>query len=158
MIRKMLVVSAVAAASAFAGPVAAEKAPTLSTGYSMQCAAGTTPAAAEGKRLGFVGCVDAQNNAHGNTIFIYANGTVEDVGVMNHGHRTGLWKHFDRSGTKVGETTFSNDHFQGIRKTFHANGQVRTVDNWNQGALVGERQYFNAAGEQVAPWAPDSNN
>ena len=152
MIRKMIAVQLFVVAGAFAQSATLEKAPVLQPGAVGQCAAGSTWAGSAGLQQGFVGCVDSQGKMHGNTTFVYADGKVQDVGVMNHGARTGLWKHFDRQGNKIGETRFVNDSFDGTRVTFHINGQVRSVDNWSRGQRVGERQYFDMNGRQVASY------
>jgi hypothetical protein len=153
MIRKTLIVSLVVAASAFAAPPVLERAPTLPSNFTMQCEEGSTWAGQYGLKHGFIGCVDAQGQMQGKTFYIYADGSIQDIGLMDHGNRTGVWKHFDRQGNKIGETTFVNDRFEGKRVTFHANGQIRTIDNWNQGALVGVRQYFDMNGNMATSFA-----
>lgn len=151
MVRKLVMFSMAVAGVAMAQAPATVRAPSFKPGAPMACAAGAKQTkGAGGSMYGCASIVDGKTVFNGSVVRLYDNGAVESVGQLKNGLREGKWQVFTKDGALTAEVEFSNDHLNGRRIEYAANGSVLVDENYVMGKREGVQKMARPDGTLVS--------
>lgn len=147
MIRKLVMFSMTVAGVALAQAPSVVRAPEFKAGSPMACPTGSKQLNGAGGTL--AGCaklVDGKPVFHGPVVRLYDNGTVEAVGQLKDGLRTGKWQMFTKDGALTSEIEFLDDRYNGHRIEYGSNGKVLIDELYVAGKREGVQKKYDGQG------------
>lgn len=115
----------------------------------LSCPAGTAQVGGPNSEYEAVLCLRVQGGArvfHGPYVAFWPNGVRQAQGQYEGGLRAGRWLFFDQTGALVGETSFKDGSYDGLRLERYADGRPRLEERYVAGKRQGTQRRWDEAG------------
>lgn len=94
--------------------------------------------------------MDKSGKISANIRSFYADGTLEEQGMLLHGEKHGTWTKFDENGNKVSTGKYNMGLKDGNWKVWDSNGTLRVEMNYENGKRTGSWKMFDENGNLVS--------
>ncbi len=94
--------------------------------------------------------MDKSGKVSGNIQSFYANGSIEEQGMLLHGEKHGAWMKYDEDGNKTSQGKYNSGLKDGNWKVWDSNGTLRVEMNYEDGKRIGSWKMYDADGNLLS--------